>query len=86
MRCMSQSALMQNSALADLGTAVRAKREAQGLSQQALATRAGVATRTLINVEQGKDARFGTLVQLAAALDTTVASLLAHVEPAEVAS
>lgn len=60
-----------------LGTEVRRRREAAGLSQQALASRANIAMRTLARIEQGEDVRLATLDALAAALGTTSAVLLA---------
>lgn len=47
------------------------------MSQQTLATKAGVAIRTLARIEQGEDMRLGTLDAIAGALGTTVAELLA---------
>lgn len=67
-----------------IGHLLRTRRLALGLSQQALATKAGVATRTLARIEGGEDVRLGTLVLLATALDTTAADLLTP--QAEVAS
>lgn len=67
---------MQELADATPGTAVRAARESAGLSQQALATRAGVAIRTLSRVEAGEDVRLATLAAIASALGTTAAALL----------
>lgn len=60
-----------------LGTEVRRLREAAGLSQQALATRANIAMRTLARIEQGEDVRLATLALLATALGTSAAALLA---------
>lgn len=57
-------------------------RTAAGLSQQVLATRAGVAQRTLARIEQGEDARLSTLDRIAAVLGLTTADLLAP-EPTE---
>ena len=61
---------------AEPGGSVRAAREAAGLSQQTLATRAGIALRTLVRVEQGEDTKVGTLIAIANALGTTAADLL----------
>lgn len=58
-------------------TEVRRQRQALGLSQQTLATRAGVSLRTLARIEQGEDARLATLASIASALGTTTAELLA---------
>lgn len=63
-----------------LGTEVRRLREAAGLSQQALATRANIAMRTLARIEQGEDVRLATLALLAEALGTTAAALLDPIE------
>jgi transcriptional regulator with XRE-family HTH domain len=63
-----------------VGTAVRTHREAAGLSQQALGSRANVATRTIARIEAGEDARLGTVVRLARALAVPVADLF--LEPA----
>ncbi|MFS0698944.1 helix-turn-helix domain-containing protein [Cellulomonas sp. 179-A 4D5 NHS] len=41
---------------AQLGAAVRARRNADGLTQAALASRAGISRRTLIAIEQGHPA------------------------------
>jgi transcriptional regulator with XRE-family HTH domain len=58
------------------GQIIRALRETAGLSQQSLATKAGVAIRTLARIEQGEDMRLGTLSAIAVALDVGVSELL----------
>lgn len=78
---------MQDPALARTGAKVKELRLAAELSQQTLATRAGVALRTLTRVEQGEDTRFGTLAALAAGLGVDVSALTeSAVEPTEAAS
>lgn len=52
----------------ELGGRLRRYRLQQNLSQAALAKRAGVATRTLRNLERGKDTQLSTLVRLLRAL------------------
>jgi transcriptional regulator with XRE-family HTH domain len=47
---------------------LRRLRTEQGLTQRALAERAGVTQRTIINLEHGDQARFETIFKLAAAL------------------
>lgn len=59
------------------GPRVRAVREQAGMSQQVLATKAGVALRTLARIENGEDARLSTVDAIAAALGTTTSNLLA---------
>ena len=71
---------MQDPTEATTGRIIRARRESAGLSQQALATRAGIAIRTLARIEQGEDMRLGTLTQIAQALDVPVADLLSSSE------
>lgn len=57
-------------------TRVRERREAAGLSQQALASKAGISMRTLSRIEAGEDVRLGTLRMLAVALDCPIAALV----------
>lgn len=71
---------MQELAPANPGLSIRQARTAAGLTQQTLAERAGIALRTLARIEQGEDARLGTLEAIAAALDTSLATLLAPSE------
>jgi transcriptional regulator with XRE-family HTH domain len=59
-----------------IGERVRALRSERGLSQQALATNAGIAIRTLVRVESGEDFTFSTLQQIAAALAISVGELI----------
>jgi transcriptional regulator with XRE-family HTH domain len=58
---------------------LRARREAKGLTQEQLASRAGVALRTLQRAERGGKPTVAVLQKLASALDVNVADLL---EPA----
>lgn len=62
-----------------IGTAVRAKRTAAEMSQQTLATKAGISLRTLSRIEAGEDCTVSTLAALAAALGMTTADLLDEV-------
>lgn len=62
---------------------VREAREAAGLTQQALASRAEIALRTLARIEAGEDCTVRTLARIALALGVPLASL---VDPGEVAS
>jgi transcriptional regulator with XRE-family HTH domain len=55
---------------------VKAEREAAGLTQQALATTAGISMRTLARIEAGEDCNVSTLAALADALDIPVARLI----------
>lgn len=66
-------------------TSVRRARLAAGLSQQTLATQAGISLRTLARIERGEDTLVGTLTAIADALGVPVADLLAPVEPSEAA-
>lgn len=67
---------MQDPASTEIGTKVRKARESAGLSQQTLATKAGVAIRTLIRIEQGEDTKVGTLTLVSTALGLPVADLV----------
>lgn len=55
---------------------IKAEREKAGLSQQVLATRAGIGMRTLARIEAGEDVRYSTLVALATALGLEVSVLV----------
>jgi transcriptional regulator with XRE-family HTH domain len=68
---------MEDLPVGNIGPAVRRAREARGLTQQTLATNAGIALRTLIRIEQGEDMRIGTLITLANELGITLADLVA---------
>lgn len=68
---------MQDFAYAKTGDLVRQCRESAGLSQQVLATKAGVALRTLARIEAGEDMRLGTLVAIADALGVPATDLVA---------
>ncbi len=60
----------------DLAAGLRHFREQAGLAQQALGSRANVATRTIARIEQGEDVRLGTVVRLAEALGVTAVDLI----------
>jgi transcriptional regulator with XRE-family HTH domain len=60
----------------EVGRRVRLRREALGLSQQALASQAGLAIRTVANVERGQDATMDTLRRLADVLGASADELL----------
>lgn len=60
-----------------IASQVRSARLAAGLSQQTLATTAGVSLKTLSRIETGEDMTLGTLTLIAEALGLTVAALLA---------
>jgi transcriptional regulator with XRE-family HTH domain len=60
----------------NIGPAVRRAREARGLTQQTLATSAGIALRTLIRIEQGEDMRIGTLTAIADVLGVSLSDLV----------
>jgi transcriptional regulator with XRE-family HTH domain len=63
------------------GEVVRRRRQAAGLSQEALADRAGLHRTYISLLERGQRAPSILVVQqLAKALDTTMASLVAEVE------
>jgi transcriptional regulator with XRE-family HTH domain len=65
-----------------IGPQLRALRDAAGLSQQALAVKAGLSVTVVGQIEQGKpDVKLSTAVALARALGATVEDLL--VVPAE---
>ncbi len=56
---------------------VRSIREAQGITQRALASRAGITQAALFRLESGAtDPRLSTLRKLAEALNVTVADLI----------
>lgn len=59
-----------------ISKAVRTRRVEAGLSQQSLATRAGLSLRTLSRIEAGEDCTVSTLASLADALGITTADLL----------
>jgi len=67
---------MQDLASEKLPIRLKAARERAGLSQQVLATRAGIGMRTLARIEAGEDVRYSTLVALATALDIDVSTLV----------
>ena len=56
-----------------LGTRVRDLRKARGLSQEELAESAGIAPKTLRDIELGRtEARIGAVIALAAALEVSI--------------
>jgi transcriptional regulator with XRE-family HTH domain len=59
-----------------LGKRIKARREARGLSQQALASAADLATRTIARIEGGEDCNVRTLTKIAAVLAVGVAELI----------
>jgi transcriptional regulator with XRE-family HTH domain len=61
-----------------IGEKVRELRQARGLSQEQLAVKAGLYSRTIRRIEQGEDFTFGSLTAIATALDTTTGELLAE--------
>lgn len=67
-----------------IGARVRTLREAAGLTQLQLATAVGVARSSIATIETGRqgDLRTALLARIAAALDTTLAAVLA-VDPEE---
>jgi transcriptional regulator with XRE-family HTH domain len=68
---------MQDLANADrVADRVRVLRQARNLTQQALASQAGLAVRTVANLEAGQDASLDTLRKLAAVLAVSVAELV----------
>lgn len=58
---------------------VRRAREAAGLSQERLAARAGLSTRTVARIEGGEDTTIGTLAAIARALGVAVVDLITEV-------
>lgn len=60
---------------ADIGAAIKRRREALGYSQERLAGVADVARTTVVNVEAGRGARPASLRRIAKALDTTPEAL-----------
>lgn len=55
---------------ADIGAAIRQRRQELGLGQQALADRVGVSRQWIVGIEQGKPrAEIGLLLRTMAALD-----------------
>jgi len=70
-------AVVEDSSPAQIAARIRGHREAAGLSQQVLATRAGIAIRTLSRAEAGETLTVPTLAAIAAALDVSLADLVA---------
>ena len=65
---------------AQLGVRVRERRQALNLSQQILATNAGLATGTLARIEAGDGANLSTIAAIAGALGCPITDLLAEKE------
>jgi transcriptional regulator with XRE-family HTH domain len=59
-----------------VGLAIRYARQAQGLTQAALAERVGCQRITILRMEQGLDLRLHTVARVVAVLGVTVDSLL----------
>jgi transcriptional regulator with XRE-family HTH domain len=68
--------MTQDLARAIARTKVREARTAAGLTQQTLASKAGVSLGTLMRIERGDDTTLRTLSQIAAALNVSVAELI----------
>ena len=67
-----------------LGTAVKARREELGRTQEQLANDSGLHQRWISNVETGKrNPSYSSLRRLAAALGLTASELIARAEAAE---
>jgi transcriptional regulator with XRE-family HTH domain len=66
-----------NSISYSIATNLEARRRARGLSYKELARRAGVNHQTAADACKGSNATIGTIARLAAALDTSVADLIA---------
>jgi transcriptional regulator with XRE-family HTH domain len=67
-----------------IGRRLKALREAAGLTQQQLATRAGLSVSNLSQLEQGQkeDPRISTLIALAGAMGISVAAFVEETGPA----
>jgi transcriptional regulator with XRE-family HTH domain len=61
--------LTSRSALAEIGARLKAYRIDFPLSQEGLAHKSGVATRSISRLENGNDVQFGNLIKLLIALD-----------------
>jgi len=59
-----------------IGGTIRAARQRAGITQQALAERAGLALKTLSRIENGEDMNLSTLTAIAAALDIPLGELV----------
>lgn len=75
---MGRKDVLHESDRAEIGSVVRAKRKALGMSQEAVARELGVSWNTVQRLEAGDvlDPHLSTLRGLARALDTTVAELV----------
>ena len=67
---------MEDSPNEQIPNKVQELRRAAGLSQQTLATKAGLSTRTLARIEDGEDTKISTLAAIAAVLGVPVGDLL----------
>jgi transcriptional regulator with XRE-family HTH domain len=75
---------MSTPALAKLGHAVQRYRQAQGLSQEKLAERAGLHRTYIGGIERGlRNVSFLNLLKLAHALDMTLAELVQEIDAPE---
>jgi transcriptional regulator with XRE-family HTH domain len=74
---------MMVEAIMPIGDRLKRLRTAAGLTQQALATKAGLSMSAIIHIEKGRipDPRGSTLKALAGALGVTVDELLSEDEP-----
>jgi len=59
-----------------IGGTIRTARQRAGITQQALAERAGLALKTLSRIENGEDMNLSTLTAIAAALDIPLGELV----------
>jgi transcriptional regulator with XRE-family HTH domain len=76
--------MSQTTAIQALGRAIRARREALGLTQPEYAARAGLDPDYIPRVERGDDdPGYDVLLKLAAGLDTPVSTLFADAEDEE---
>lgn len=67
---------MQTVAHANPGDRIREIRTQAGISQEALARRAGLSLRTVARIEAGEDTKVQTLAAIADALGVAVSDLL----------
>jgi transcriptional regulator with XRE-family HTH domain len=65
-----------------LGSRIKEARVAAGLTQQALAFKAGIALRTLSHIENGEDTKLSTLRAIAGVLDVPLTDLISDDIPA----
>lgn len=80
---MSESHSSPEPIARSIGSRVRALRQQRGLTADALALRANISRRTLMNVEHGQsNASIGILLRIAEALDVSLATLVETVDTA----